>query len=247
MCYNPTHYIHLITHSPARAKSDPPLKTRHKTVACFLHPLGALPSPAGAHTRGILGARLARFRAPWPLCSNAEPQELRHGGRSSAGLALLPSSFLELRGDSRWTHFLSEVNMPPGRGSAEPRCSLSRRILSLCLFPDFSFHLSPVFFHQQRRSEEHNLVTSCDWRGCGHRAQENSRYTRTRRMHGKVIRASRWRGEKWSISRGEEGEFFPAAEQQPPPTTPRPPASLGRIIPPPPPLILHLDTLRHSF
>lgn len=125
-------------------------------MACFLHPLGALPSPAGAHTRGVLGARLARFRAPWPLCSNAEPQELRHGGGSSAGLALLPSSFLELRADSRWTHFLSEVNMPRGRGSAEPRCSLSRRILSLCLFPTSLFTFSPF---SSTNSEEAKSTT----------------------------------------------------------------------------------------
>lgn len=175
-------YIHFITHSPARAKSDPPLpKDSAQNPGLFLHPLGAFPSPAGAHTRGVLGARLARLRAPWPLWSNAEPQELRHGGGSSAGLALLPSSFLELRAHSRWTHFLSQVNMTRGRGSAEPRCSLSRRIFLFFIslsFPDFSFHLSPVFFHQQRRSEEHNLVASCYWRGCGHRAQENSRYTR---------------------------------------------------------------------
>lgn len=201
MCYNPTDYIHLITHSLARAKSDPPPPPPPKDSAqnrgLFLHPLGALPSPLGAHTRAVLGARLARVRAPWPLCSNAEPQELRHGGGSSAGLALLPSSLLELRADSRWTHFLSEVNITRGRGSAEPRCFFVFFFVSLS-FSDFSFHLSPVFFHQQRRSEEHNLVTSCYWRGCGHRAQENSRYTRTRtrRMHGKVIRASRRRGEK---------------------------------------------------
>ncbi|CAF96763.1 unnamed protein product [Tetraodon nigroviridis] len=80
--------------------------------------------------------------------------------------------------------FFSEVNMTRGRGSAEPRCSLSRRILLSLSFSDFSFHLSPVFFHQQRRSEEQHLVASRDWRGCGHRAQENSRFAD--RMGGRI-------------------------------------------------------------
>lgn len=201
--YSPKH-----THSPARAKSDPlpPLKTRHKPVACFFilwarsHLLRAR-----SRARCFWGARLARCRAPWPLCSNAEPQELRHGGGSSAGLALLPSPFLELRAHSRRTRFLPEVNMRRGRGSAEPRSPLSPRILSLCLFsPRLLFSpFSPVFFHQQRRSQELHLAASRNRRGCGHRPQENSRYARTRPAHGKVIRASR-RREKWS----RKGSFF---------------------------------------
>lgn len=131
--------------STCQPPRPPTQKDSRQNRDLFLPPLGALPSPPGAHTSAVLGARLARFRAPWPLCSNAEPQQLRHGGGSSAGLALLPSPLLELRAHSRWTHFLPEVNMTRGRGSAEPRCSLSRRILYLCLFPTSRFTFPPRF------------------------------------------------------------------------------------------------------
>lgn len=112
----------------------------------------------------------------------------------------------------------------------DPRSRALRCRQAFCLFVSFSPRLlfsplSPVFFHQQRRSQELHLAASRNRRGCGHRPQENSRYARTRPAHGKVIRASR-RREKWS----RKGSiFFPAAEQQPPPHG-SPPSSHGRII-----------------
>lgn len=144
MCYNPTDYNH-IAHVP---NNYPPPRLGTKAWFVSVHPLGALPSATGAHPRCVLGARLARFRAPWPLCSNAEPQELRHGGGSSAGLALLPSSFLELRGHSRRTHFLPEVNMKLG-ADQRSRAVCSRDafclfLLSRLLFSPFSRFLPPT-------------------------------------------------------------------------------------------------------
>lgn len=216
MCYNPTDYIHLITHSLARAKSDPPPPPPPKDSAqnrgLFLHPLGALTSPLGAHTRAVLGARLARVRAPWPLCSNAEPQELRHGGGSSAGLALLPSSLLELRADSRWTHFLSEVNITRGRGSAEPRCFLFF-FLSLCRFPTSLFTFPPF---SSTNSEEAKSTTwlhpvTGEAVVTGHRKTPGTHAHAHAECTGRLSARHGGGGKKWSISRGEEGEFFPCS------------------------------------
>lgn len=217
MCYNPTDYIHLITHSLARAKSDPPPPPPPKDSAqnrgLFLHPLGALPSPLGAHTRAVLGARLARVRAPWPLCSNAEPQELRHGGGSSAGLALLPSSLLELRADSRWTHFLSEVNITRGRGSAEPRCFF---VFFFCLFVVFRLLFSPFprflppTAKKRRAQPGYILLLERLWSPGTGKLQVHT-HTHTPNAREGYPRVTAEGGKKWSISRGEEGEFFPCS------------------------------------
>lgn len=198
--------------------SPPPPEDSTQNRGLFLHPLGALPSPAGAHPRGVAGARLAGLRAP-RLCSRAEPEQLRHGGGPSAGLALVPSSFLEFRADSRRTHFLSEVNMTRARGCAEPRRSLSRRILSLCLFPTSLFTFPPF---SSTNSEEAKSTT---WLHpvTGEAVVTGHRKTPGTHAHAECtgrLSARHGGGKKWSISRGEEGEFFPAAEQQPPPVAP---------------------------
>lgn len=223
VCSNPADYRHLITHSPARAKSAPsspplPPKTRHKTAACSFI-LWARSHLLRARTRAVSPGRAwQRLRAP-RLCSRAEPEQLRHGGGPSAGLALVPSSFLEFRADSRRTHFLSEVNMTRARGCAEPRRSLSRRILSLCLFPTSLFTFPPF---SSTNSEEAKSTT---WLHpvTGEAVVTGHRKTPGTHAHAECtgrLSARHGGGKKWSISRGEEGEFFPAAEQQPPPVAP---------------------------
>lgn len=146
MCYNPTDYNHCIARVPNNPPPPPPPTpdlARNPGLCLFI--LRARSQLRWARSRaGILGARLARFRAPWPLCSNAEPQELRHGGGSSAGLALLPSSFLELRGHSRRTHFLPEVNMKPG-ADQRGRAVCARDAFSLFLVSRLLFSPSPRF------------------------------------------------------------------------------------------------------
>lgn len=194
---------------------------------------------------------MARCRAPWPLCSNAEPQELRHGGGSSAGLALLPSPFLELWAHSRRTRFLPEVNMRRGRGSAEPRSPLSPSILSLCLFspPTSLFTFVPRFLPPTAKKPR--APPGCIpeperlWSPATGKLQVRAHAPSAREGYPRVTAE----GEMV-----EEGEYFFSLQQSNslPPTPPPPPTggSFTRapsLTPAPPPLILHLDTLRRSF
>lgn len=90
-------------------------------------------------------------------------------------------------------------------------------------FPDSSFHPLPVFFHQQRRSQEQHLVTSRDWRGCGHRAPENSRYARTRARAQRTGRLSARHGGGKMVDKSRRGRgVLPCsrAPSLPPPQLP---------------------------
>ena len=110
-------------------------------------------------------ARLERRRAI-QCCSTSIA---RHGGGSTPRVDILSPFFLELWGYSGWTCLLHQVK--------------TSWILLTGLMYDlnpFRHSLQRVFTisisHQQRRSEEYNLVASSKWRGSNNRTQKNSRY-----------------------------------------------------------------------
>lgn len=233
------------------------LLTWHKTIAC-VSIRWARSHLLRARERGIPRAHLARRRAPLPLCvvTQSQKSSARHGGGFSAGLALLPSFFLELWGDSGWTHILPQVNMTLGPRAADTHWLFATYF---CLFVFFRLLFSPFPWFSPTNSEEAKSTTwlhpvTGEAVVTGHRKTpgKHPSHVHTQRMRG-VIGASRWKKKKGGrqLAWRKESFLLPAAEQQPPLL--RSPASLppgdyhARRPPSSPLVVLHLDTLRHTF